>query len=131
MAAKIEIITATDAKKVQDSVNNFIKDKCVIDIQYQALYLPNGSVNDRVLIFYSEDDLSEEDEYLDTEDSLIAKQIIFNELGDAYADLVDGTRVKVYEIYSISKDEAHVVYKTEDGKIVYRAPDCAIIHLDC
>ena len=132
MTAKVKICAGMNSKDIENQVNEFIKNKCVIDIKYQPIHIPNTGVNDRVLIFYSEDDLSEEDEYLDTEDRLIAKQIIFNELGDeAYADLVDGTRVKVYEIYSISKDEAHVVYKTEDGRIVYRAPDCAIIHLDC
>ena len=75
MADKVKICAGMNSKDIENQVNEFIKNKCVIDIKYQPIHIPNTGVNDRVLIFYSEDDLSEEDEYLDTEDSLIAKQI--------------------------------------------------------
>lgn len=59
-------IIAGDLEMAEDAVNEFIKDKTVIDIKYQSVlvhrtYSPNGipirsAINDRVLIIYQEDD---------------------------------------------------------------------------
>ena len=60
---KVKIISADDANKFQTWVNEFIKDKKVIDIKYQSYLMPlefkNGvpchtTILDRVLIIYEE-----------------------------------------------------------------------------
>lgn len=64
--SKVQIFAADDASYIQDLVNRFIADKMVIDIQYQSLlysteFTNNGTpknyfVNDRVMIWYEEDE---------------------------------------------------------------------------
>lgn len=57
---KICIFSDKDAHNVQTRVNNFIKDKKVIDIKYQAVVIdnfPNGkAIVDRVVVIYEEEE---------------------------------------------------------------------------
>ena len=55
MAFKVWICAADDGICVQDSVNEFISDKRIIDIKYQPVYCDcNRTINDRVLVVYAE-----------------------------------------------------------------------------
>lgn len=64
--SKVQIFSVDDAALLQDLVNKFIADKRVIDIQYQSLLYStdftnigtpkNYFVNDRVMIWYEEDE---------------------------------------------------------------------------
>lgn len=56
---KVHVIGSSDAATFQNAVNNFIEDKDVIEIKYQAVVINNVScvaVNDRALIIYKEGD---------------------------------------------------------------------------
>lgn len=62
---KICMFAGDDALTLQNHVNNFIKDKKVIDIKYQSCvysseFRSNGTpanihVNDRIIVIYEED----------------------------------------------------------------------------
>lgn len=60
LITKICIFSDKDAANVQKWVNDFIKDKKVIDVKYQSVVIndfPNGSaVVDRVLVIYEEEE---------------------------------------------------------------------------
>ena len=59
MSVKVKIIAINDGNRLMEAVNDFCKDKNVIDIKFQSLLIDYGvtsSVNDRVLIIYSEED---------------------------------------------------------------------------
>lgn len=59
MSVKVKIIAFNDGNRLMEAVNDFCKDKIVIDIKFQSLIVDYGvtsSVNDRVLIIYSEED---------------------------------------------------------------------------
>lgn len=59
MSVKVKIISCDDGNRLMEAVNDFCKDKIVIDIKFQSLlidYEVLSSVNDRVLIIYSEED---------------------------------------------------------------------------
>lgn len=60
---RVEIMAHADPQTLQDGINNFIKDKKVIDIKYQSLAVPAETINgvpscynfiDRALIIYEE-----------------------------------------------------------------------------
>ena len=48
-------IIAGSALSVQEAINDFIKDKDVVDIKFQSVLLANGLINDRALIIYREE----------------------------------------------------------------------------
>lgn len=53
---KIKLIESTDTKWVEQLVNDFIKNKEVVDIQYQAVTIARPPyVSDRVMIIYKEE----------------------------------------------------------------------------
>ncbi len=59
MSVKVKIISCNDGNRLMEAVNDFCKDKIVIDIKFQSLLIDYGvtsSVNDRVLIIYREED---------------------------------------------------------------------------
>ena len=60
LVTKICIFSDKDAANVQKRVNDFIKNKKVIDVKYQTVVVndfPNGSaVVDRVLVIYEEEE---------------------------------------------------------------------------
>lgn len=59
MSVKVKIIAVNDGNRLMEAVNDFCKDKNVIDIKFQSLLIDESitrSVNDRVLIIYSEED---------------------------------------------------------------------------
>lgn len=59
MSVKVKIISCDDGNRLMEAVNDFCKDKSVIDIKFQSLLIDYGalsSVNDRVLIIYREED---------------------------------------------------------------------------
>ena len=60
---KVKILGGTNYEDLENAINQFIKDKSVIDIKYQAMYMTNqyrggvpvnGTVIDRVFIMYSD-----------------------------------------------------------------------------
>lgn len=60
---KVKILAYSDAKVLREKVNDFIKDKDVVDIKFSSLCIPtmvkngiptNMVINDRVLIIYKE-----------------------------------------------------------------------------
>lgn len=62
---KVKILGGTNYEDLETDINRFIKDKSVIDIKYQAMYVPNqyrggipvaGIVIDRVFIMYSDEE---------------------------------------------------------------------------
>lgn len=59
MSVKVKIIACNDGIRLMESVNDFCKDKSVIDIKFQSLLIKEritrSSINDRVLIIYSEE----------------------------------------------------------------------------
>lgn len=63
MAQKVKILSGGDVKKFEADVNAFIKDRKIIDIEYQTLALPvkynnnmpsQINIIDRALIFYED-----------------------------------------------------------------------------
>lgn len=59
MSVKVKIIACNDGSRLMELVNDFCKDKSVIDIKFQSLLIDERitrSINDRVLIIYSEED---------------------------------------------------------------------------
>lgn len=58
---KVWICAADNGGIVRDSVNEFIKDKKVIDIKYQALFNHGtNNINDRALVVYVEQEEGDE-----------------------------------------------------------------------
>ena len=58
---KVWICASDNGRTVEDSVNEFIKDKKVIDIKYQALFnLGTNNINDRALVVYVEQEEGDE-----------------------------------------------------------------------
>lgn len=63
---KVQIFSVSDAVRLADFINEFIKDKKVVDIKYQAVTLydkftkigtpQNVIVNDRAMVIYEEPD---------------------------------------------------------------------------
>lgn len=55
---KVKILASTDGKQLERWINDFIKDKMCVNIQFNSIKLPakNGSVTicDRVLISYED-----------------------------------------------------------------------------
>ena len=58
---KVKILSNTNYMVLENDINEFIKDKCVIDIKYQSMFVETdfrgsvpvaGTVVDRVLIMY-------------------------------------------------------------------------------
>ena len=60
MSVKVKIIAYNDGRRLMELVNDFCKGKNVIDIKFQSLLINESitrrSINDRVLIIYSEED---------------------------------------------------------------------------
>lgn len=63
MKTKVEIFASNDRKKLIERVNDFIKDKDVVDIKFNSICVPTiiqsgiiteMAVNDRALIIYKE-----------------------------------------------------------------------------
>lgn len=61
---RVQIFSHNSAAQLQDNINNFIKDKTIIDIKYSPFILPTSYNNgvptsidivDRVLIMYEEE----------------------------------------------------------------------------
>lgn len=62
---KTYLIGDCDGLNFQNSINDFIKDKKVIDIKYQAVVIEQSNgrwVNDRALIIYEEEEKGEKHE---------------------------------------------------------------------
>lgn len=64
MKMKVELLADCDAKVLQTRINDFIKEKKVIDIKFNSVFIPmstengtltNATLNDRVLIMYEEE----------------------------------------------------------------------------
>lgn len=56
---KVKIFVGINAKSVEDAVNEFIKDKSIIDIKYQSIGLTtryNVTVYDRALVMYVDEE---------------------------------------------------------------------------
>lgn len=62
---KVKILTSDNYAVLENDVNRFIKDKNVIDIKYQSMYIQTefrggilvaGTVIDRVFIMYSDEE---------------------------------------------------------------------------
>lgn len=61
---KVELISNTNYKDFMSAVNNFIKDKKIIDIKYSAVVITSGNARDgylqetvdRALILYEEEE---------------------------------------------------------------------------
>ena len=62
---KVKIIGGTNYENLEYEINQFIKDKSVIDIKYQATYVvtryrggvpDSGTIFDRVFIMYSDEE---------------------------------------------------------------------------
>lgn len=60
---KVQVLASNDSTQLQKWIDDFIKDRMVIDIKYNSVLVDN-SVNDRVLILYEDfedvDPLNEE-----------------------------------------------------------------------
>ena len=61
---KVKLLADCSAKVLQTRINDFIKEKKVIDIKFNSVYVPmktengtltHGAMNDRVLIMYEEE----------------------------------------------------------------------------
>ena len=50
---KVQVLASNDSTQLQKWINDFIKDRMVIDIKYNSVSVGN-SVNDRVLILYED-----------------------------------------------------------------------------
>lgn len=55
MSVKVALFSDNDASKIINMVNNFCKDKNVIDIKYQSM-VAGHAINDRVLVIYEDED---------------------------------------------------------------------------
>lgn len=64
---KIKLFSGTSKEKIEQDVNQFIRDKIVIDIRYSSHYIPNSFGKngnpvkticvDRVLVIYKEGEI--------------------------------------------------------------------------
>jgi patatin-like phospholipase/acyl hydrolase len=61
MSVKVALFSHNDAHNLIDTVNDFCKDKKVIDIKYQSM-IAGCAINDRVLVIYEDQDGQEEGE---------------------------------------------------------------------
>lgn len=59
MSVKVALFSSNDAYNLIDTVNDFCKDKKVIDIKYQSMII-GYAINDRMLVIYEEQDGQEE-----------------------------------------------------------------------
>lgn len=50
---KVQVLASNDSTQLQKWINDFIKDRMIIDIKYNSVSVGN-SVNDRVLILYED-----------------------------------------------------------------------------
>lgn len=58
MSVKVALFSHNDAHNLIDSVNDFCKDKKVIDIKYYSM-VAGCAINDRVLVIYEDEDENE------------------------------------------------------------------------
>lgn len=66
---KVAFLCGSDAKQLQEEVNNFIQDKSIIDMKYSSLFINDsysekgvpihGTFYDRVMIMYAEESVNE------------------------------------------------------------------------
>lgn len=61
MSVKVALFSYNDAHNLIDTVNDFCKDKKVIDIKYQSV-IAGYAINDRTLVIYEDQDGQEEGE---------------------------------------------------------------------
>lgn len=61
MSVKVALFSDNDAYKIVNMVNDFCKDKNVIDIKYQSM-VAGCAINDRVLVIYEDKDGQEKGE---------------------------------------------------------------------
>lgn len=61
MSVKVALFSYNDAHNLTDKVNDFCKDKKVIDIKYQSMIV-GYAINDRTLVIYEDQDGQEEGE---------------------------------------------------------------------
>lgn len=61
MSVKVALFSHNDAYEMVDMVNDFCKDKNVIDIKYQSM-VAGCAINDRVLVIYEDQNGQEEGE---------------------------------------------------------------------
>ena len=54
MSVKVALFSYNNAHNLIDTVNDFCKDKNVIDIQYQSM-VASCTINDRVLVIYEDE----------------------------------------------------------------------------
>lgn len=59
MSVKVALFSSNDTYSLIDTVNDFCKDKKVIDIKYQSMII-GYAINDRMLVIYEEQDGQEE-----------------------------------------------------------------------
>lgn len=62
---KVKILGGTNYEDLENDINKFVKDKSVIDIKYQSIYVEtefrggipvSGTVIDRVIIMYTDEE---------------------------------------------------------------------------
>ena len=58
MSVKVALFSSNDAYNLIDTVNDFCKDKKVIDIKYQSMIV-GYAINDRMLVIYEDEDENE------------------------------------------------------------------------
>lgn len=63
---KVQVLASNDSTQLQKWIDDFIKDRMVIDIKYNSVLVGN-SVNDRVLILYED---------FEDEEPITAKDIV-------------------------------------------------------
>ena len=61
MSVKVALFSHNDAYEIVDTVNDFCKDKKVVDIKYQST-VAGYAINDRILVIYEDQDDQEEGE---------------------------------------------------------------------
>lgn len=59
MSVKVALFSSNDAYNLIDTVNDFCKDKKVMDIKHQSMII-GYAINDRMLVIYEEQDGQEE-----------------------------------------------------------------------
>lgn len=60
MSIKVALFSYNDGYILVDTVNDFCKDKKVIDINYQSM-VAGYAINDRILVIYEDEDGGESD----------------------------------------------------------------------
>lgn len=58
MSVKVALFSSNDAYNLIDTVNDFCKDKKVIDIKHQSMIV-GYAINDRMLVIYEDEDENE------------------------------------------------------------------------